>query len=86
MRDHPLQYRQPFRWEIIERNVALRAHAHRLCEAARLLREIAERTRSESRRLKETNARLALQLEVGAAASELLSSRAHGPRPPQSRP
>lgn len=75
--------RHSFHWELIERNLALRARAHRLCEASRLLREIAERARAESRRLKDSHARLALQIEGEAVPDsfEPLAPRAHAPRP-----
>ena len=74
---------QSAHWELIERNLALRARAHKLCEAARLLREIAERARAESRRLKDANARLALQLEGETAARpfRLPGVRTNAPRP-----
>lgn len=71
--------RQSAQRELIERNLALRARARRLCEAARLLREIAERARSESRRLKDSNARLALQLEGEAAPRPFEPLVAHTP-------
>lgn len=70
---------QSAHWELIERNLALRARAHKLCEAARLLREIAERARAESRRLKDANARLALQIEVEAVPAPFEPPVAHAP-------
>jgi hypothetical protein len=75
--------RQSSHWELIERNLALRVRAHKLCEAARRLREIAERARAESRRLKDDNARLALQIEGEAAARPFEPPVAHAqaPRP-----
>jgi hypothetical protein len=55
--------RQPLLSEVIERNHALRSRAQMLCESARLLREISERTCSESERLQHVSNRLAARIE-----------------------